>query len=207
MIAPDDTVGALRRDDRMTASEVCAVVTDPWWQTLPRDYRLAWWRRRDLLEQAHASGYGTVEARLAAEVEEAQARAAGESSYVQPPAEVGTRDPRPDDAPADPSGIVRLKAAAHESWEVRVGYCRGFRKVGRGNVRPGSDARWELTHFVVLEARPCGVDSLRWVRVVYRASAVGPLKWVHDGSSVPGRWRATAKEAKEILSAVAAPVP
>jgi hypothetical protein len=206
MITAEEERAAIWRDNRMTAAEVCAVVTDPWWQTLPWEYRMAWWRRRYLLEWANTAGYATAELHLAAREEAERAKHAGEVSYDQPPAEVSTRGPRPADAPADPPAIARLVKLAHESWEVRVGYCRGFRKAGRGNVGPTSDARWELTHVVVLEARPAGQVGRGWVSCAYAAPAVEPLKWKHDGSAVPGKWKATAAEAKALLEADAGPV-
>ena len=198
MTGPADQLQrALWRDDRQTAGEWMA-----WWevreQHWPPERRREEALKRWKLETAQDLGFPTWDAYLA-HLEEERVRAATPGNFDQPPAEVTTRDPRPADAPADPPAIARLENAAHASWEVRVGYCRGYRKVGRGNVGTGSDARWELHHFVILEARPAGLESRAWVQVGYAAPAVQPLKWKHDGSTVPGKWKATAAEAKAML--------
>lgn len=116
--------------------------------------------------------------------------------FDQPPAEHSTRDPWPEGFQA-PVAIVRLQGAVDLTWEVRLGYCRGSRKVGRGNVGTGADARWELTHVVVLQARPRGMEGQAWVSIAYAAPAVnGPLKWKHDASSAPLEPKSTLAKAR-----------
>lgn len=198
MSAPADQLQrALWRDDRQTAGEWMAwwsVREEHWTPERRREEALARWK----LETAQELGFPSWPAYLE-HLEEERVKAETPGNFDQPPPEVTTRDPRPEDAPADPPAIARLVKAAHESWEVRVGYCRGYRKAGRGNVGTGSDARWELTHIVLLEARPAALESRAWVSVAYAAPAVEPLRWKHDGSMVPGKWKATAAEAKEAL--------
>lgn len=122
------------------------------------------------------------------------------NEHAQPPPEVTTLDPWPADAPPAPAAITRLQKAAHASWEVRLGYSRGYRKVGRGNVGTSVDARWELTHAVCLRARPAGARGRSWVTVLYSAPALaGRLTWGHTLSVVPGKFRAGVNEAKAVL--------
>lgn len=202
MIALDDLQGALWRDDRQTAEERAAVFMDPWWQTVPREYRLAWHMRHWRLENAHTAGYATVEEHQAAVEEEIRARAAGEVTYERPPAEVTTRDPRPADAPADPPALVKLAASADPGWEVRLGYSRAWKKLGRGNVGTSADARWALHHFVSLQARPAGTPVRACLWVIYAAEAVeGKLAWKHDMSMVPDDFDANVTKAKAALMA------
>ena len=176
MITTDEQ-RALWRDGRMTTAEVLAVVLDPWWGTVPRADRLAWWARRHHQELAHTVGFATWGAFLAAQEEGARTKVA----LGQPPAEVSTRDPRPADAPPDPSALVKLAAAADAGWEIRIGYARGWKKLGRGNVGTSADARWAPHHFVSLQARPVGSGGRACLWITYAAEAVeGKLAWKFD---------------------------
>jgi hypothetical protein len=167
---------------------------------------LARWRQ-GAAESAGFPDWAAFQAHLEAE---RAAKEAGDVSYDQPPPEVTSRDPRPADAPEAPA-ILKLVPAADAGWEVRTGYARGYRKVGRGNVGTSADARWELTHFHFLEARPVDfpyqclrgyIATQHWVRVAYAAPAgQEKVAWKHDASADPWEWSSTVAKAKAALMA------
>lgn len=184
---------AVWRDARQTAGEWMA-----WWdvrQAWPAARRLEVTLERWRLETAQELGYPSWPAYLSALEAERVARDAV-GAFDQPPAEHRTSDPWPEGFPV-PAAVARLMKLVDASWEARLGYCRGFRKVGRGNVGTGADARWELTHVVILGARPAGETGRAWVSIAYVAPAVdGPLRWKHDASSAPLEWKSTVAKAK-----------
>lgn len=119
----------------------------------------------------------------------------------QPSPEHTTRDPWPCGFEI-PAAIVKLRDAAAPDWEIRIGYARGFRKVGRGNVGTSESARWERHHRVVLAARPawCATGPA-WVMVTYVAEAHRgrAIAWKHEESFVWNLKRATLINARAAL--------
>lgn len=171
-------------------------MTAPWEDRLTPAARdaLARWRQG----AAESAGFADWAAFMA-HLEEERTREDDPHRHDQPPPEHTTRDGWPEGFDT-PRPIVLLLAAVHSSWEVATGYARGYRKVGRGNVGTGADARWELTHTVILEARPMGMEGRAWVRIAYVAPAVeGKLTWKHDASSALTEWKSTVTKAKAIL--------